>query len=45
MIRICLTKGATEMIYFLLDCHPDAEQIHEANSNQSAERNSNEMGL
>ena len=45
MIRFYLKKDATEMMAFLVDCHPDAEQIHEANSNNSAERNSDGMGL
>lgn len=30
MVRFYLTKGATEMMAFLVDCHPDAERIHEA---------------
>lgn len=32
MIRFYLTKDATEMMAFLVNCHPDAEQIHQANS-------------
>jgi Fic family protein len=31
MVRFYLTKDATEMIMFLVDCHPEAEQIHIAN--------------
>jgi Fic/DOC family len=31
MVRFYLEKDATEMIAFLVDCHPDAAQIHEAN--------------
>jgi prophage maintenance system killer protein len=44
MVRFYLQKDATEMMAFLVDCHPDAEQIHEANSNHSAKRNTNGMG-
>ena len=29
MIRFYLTKDATEMMTFLMDCHPNAEQIHQ----------------
>lgn len=45
MIRFYLEKDATEMMAFLVDCHPDAEQIHAVNSNHSAERNTNRIGL
>ena len=45
MVRFYLKKDATEMMAFLVDCHPDAEQIHAANSNHSANRNTNGMGL
>ena len=45
MVRFYLEKDATEMMAFLVDCHPDAEQIHAANSNHSANRNTNGMGL
>ena len=45
MVRFYTEKDATEMMVFLVDCHPDAEQIHEANSNHSAESNSDGMGL
>ena len=31
MVRFYLEKDATEMMAFLVNCHPDAEQIHEAN--------------
>ncbi len=31
MMRFYLTKDATEMMAFLVDCHPDAEQIRAAN--------------
>jgi Fic family protein len=31
MVRFYLDKDATEMMAFLLDCHPDAEKIHETN--------------
>lgn len=31
MVRFYLTKEATEMMAFLVDCHPDAEQIHATN--------------
>ena len=30
MVRFYLTKDATEMMAFLLDCHPDAQVIHAA---------------
>lgn len=45
MVRFYLEKDATEMMTFLVDCHPDAEQIHEVNSNHSASKNTNGMGL
>lgn len=32
MVRFYLSKDATEMMAFLVDCHPDAAQIHAANS-------------
>jgi Fic family protein len=35
MVRFYLTKDATEMIAFLLDCHPDAEKIIEMNSSKN----------
>lgn len=35
MVRFYLTKDATEMMAFLLDCHPDAKQIHAANPRYS----------
>lgn len=31
MVRFYLTRDATEMMAFLVDCHPAAEQIHAAN--------------
>lgn len=31
MVRFYLTKNATEMMAFLVNCHPDAVQIHAAN--------------
>ena len=31
MVRFYLSKDATQMMAFLVDCHPDAEQIREAN--------------
>lgn len=37
--RFYLSKDATEMMDFLLGCHPEAKQIREANSAQLAERN------
>ena len=33
MVRFYLDKDATEMMAFLINCHPDAEQIHAANQN------------
>lgn len=45
MVRFYLEKDATEMMTFLVDCHPDEEQIHEVNSNHSAKRNTSGMGL
>jgi prophage maintenance system killer protein len=32
MVRFYLTKDATEMMAFLISCHPDAAQIYEVNS-------------
>ncbi|MCW5220535.1 Fic family protein [Verminephrobacter aporrectodeae] len=31
MVRFYLGKDATEMMQFLVDCHPEADQIHAAN--------------
>ncbi len=31
MIRFYLTRDATEMVVFLVNCHPEADQIHAAN--------------
>ena len=33
MVRFYLDKDATEMLSFMVDCHPDAEQIHALNQN------------
>lgn len=38
MVRFYLEKDATEMMAFLVDCHPDSEKIHEVNSNHSIDR-------
>lgn len=35
MVRFYLTKDATEMMVFLIDCHPEAAQIHAANPGMS----------
>lgn len=43
MVRFYLTKDATEMMAFLVDCHPQAKQIHEANPNRSVTENDNGM--
>lgn len=32
MVRFYLEKDATEMMAFLVDCHPDAQQLREANT-------------
>ena len=45
MVRFYLEKDATEMMDFLVDCHPDAERIHDANPNHPAVRNTDGMGL
>ncbi len=45
MVRFYLEKDATEMMAFLVDCHPDAERIHEENSTHSVKKNTNGMGL
>jgi prophage maintenance system killer protein len=42
MVRFYLTKDATEMMAFLVDCHPDAEQIQDA---QASVRNQDIQGL
>ncbi|WP_297452004.1 Fic family protein [Ferrovum sp.] len=34
MVRFYLKRDATEMMAFLVDCHPDAELMREANPNQ-----------
>jgi hypothetical protein len=39
MVRFYLEKDATEMMAFLVDCHPDAEKIHEANQNSPTTEN------
>lgn len=33
MRQFYVTKDGTEMMAFLVDCHPEADQIHEANQN------------
>ena len=33
MVRFYLAKDATEMMAFLVDCHPDAQKIHETHLN------------
>ena len=43
MVRFYLEKDATEMIAFLVDCHPDAEQIKQPN--QSNPRTENDRGM
>ena len=45
MVRFYLKKDATEMMAFLVDCHPDAEKIHEMNSSHSVDKNTNGMNL
>jgi hypothetical protein len=37
MVRFYLDKDATEMMAFLVHCHPDAEQIQGANQNPPVE--------
>jgi hypothetical protein len=34
MVQFYLTKDATDMMAFLVNCHPDAAQIHAANPNR-----------
>ena len=34
MVRFYLAKDATEMMAFLVDCHPDAAQIPEENDSR-----------
>lgn len=41
MVRFYLEKDATEMMAFLVDCHPDAERIHGANQNHPVKNSSN----
>lgn len=43
MVRFYLEKDATEMMAFLVDCHPDAEQIHRANQTPSVENSDRGM--
>lgn len=43
MVRFYLEKDATEMMAFLVDCHPDAEQIHETNKCSPVERDAEGM--
>lgn len=35
MVRFYLTRDATEMMEFLIDCHPDAAQIHQTHPNST----------
>jgi prophage maintenance system killer protein len=44
MVRFYLTKDATEMMAFLLDCHPDVAQIHAERQNSSAQSSTNGTG-
>lgn len=41
MVRFYLEKDATEMMEFLIDRPPDAEQIHEANTSRPTGRGTN----
>ncbi len=41
MVRFYLTKDATEMMAFLVNCHPEADQIHDANPNSPADESAN----
>ena len=43
MVRFYLEKDASEMMEFLVDCHPDAEQIHGANPRRSTAENKSGM--
>jgi prophage maintenance system killer protein len=43
MVRFYLEKDGTEMMAFLVDCHPDAEKIHEANHNSPTTQNDRGM--
>ncbi len=44
MVRFYLEKDATEMMAFLVNCHPDAEQIHKANPSPPIEGIGNSTG-
>jgi prophage maintenance system killer protein len=44
MVRFYLEKDATVMMAFLLNCHPDADRIHETNLNAPVEDNHRGMG-
>ena len=44
MVRFYLDKDATEMMAFLVDCHPDAVQIHAANQIPPAVDSDNRTG-
>ncbi len=37
MVRFYLKKDATEMMAFLIECHPDAQTIHQHNPGRSAD--------
>ena len=45
MVGFYLEKDATEMMAFMIGCHPDAERIHEANPSHSPESNTSGMGF
>lgn len=44
MVRFYLEKDATEMMAFIVNCHPEPEQIHEANRSQSVEKRTHGIG-
>jgi prophage maintenance system killer protein len=44
MVRFYLEKDATEMMDFLINCHPDAERISDANRGRAAEGSMGGMG-
>ncbi|MDW5418121.1 Fic family protein [Iodobacter sp. CM08] len=43
MVRFYMEKDATEMMSFLVNCHPDAEQIHETNQTTPVQDSDNGM--
>lgn len=45
MVGFYLKKDATDMMAFLIDCHPDAKKIQENNPNHVAKRSSKGMSL